>query len=32
MTEQIYEEHEIQIYSVKGSRKLKDIKSRLLFN
>ena len=32
MTEQTYEGHEIQICSVKGSRKLKDIQARLLFN
>ena len=32
MTEQTYEGHEIAIYSVKGSRKFKDIQARLLFN
>ena len=32
MTEQTYEEHEIPIYSVKWSRKFKDIQARLLFN
>ena len=32
MTEQTYEGHEIPIYSVKGSRKIKDIQERLLFN
>ena len=31
MTEQIYEGCEIQIYSVKDSRKVKDIQARLLF-
>ena len=32
MTEQTYEGHEIPIFSVKGSRKFKDIQARLLFN
>ena len=32
MTEQTYEGHEIPIYPVKGSRKVKDIQARLLFN
>ena len=32
MTEQTYEGHEIPIYSVKWSRKFKDIQARLLFN
>ena len=32
MTEQTYEGHEIPIYSVKCSRKFKDIQPRLLFN
>ena len=32
MTEQNYEGHEIPIYSVKKSRKFKDIKATLLFN
>ena len=32
MTEQIYEDFEIPIYSVKVSRKFKDIKVRLLLN
>ena len=32
MTEQIYEQHEIPIYSVKGSRNFKYITTRLLFN
>ena len=32
MTEQTCEGHEIPIYSVKGPRKLKDIRARLLFN
>ena len=31
MTEQTYEGHEIPIYSVKGSQKLKDIQARLVF-
>ena len=32
MTEQSYEGHEIPIYPAKGSRKVKDIQARLLFN
>ena len=32
MTEQTYEEHEIPIYSVKGSQKCRDIQARFLFN
>ena len=32
MTEQTYEGHEIPIYPVKGSRKVKDIQARLPFN
>ena len=32
MTEQTYEGCEIPIYSVKDSRKFKDIQARLLFN
>ena len=32
MREQTYEGHEIPIFSVKGSRKFKDIQTRLLFN
>ena len=32
MTEQTYKGHEIRIYSVKGSRILKDIQARLQFN
>ena len=32
MTEKTYEGHESPIYSVKGSRKFKDIQARLLFN
>ena len=32
MKEHVYEGHEIPIYSVKTSEKLKDIKARLLFN
>ena len=32
MTEQTYERHETSIYSVKDSRKFKDIQARLLFN
>ena len=32
LTEQTYEGHEIPIYSVRGSQKLKDIQARLLFN
>ena len=32
MTEQTYEDCEIPIYSVKDSRKFKDIQARLRFN
>ena len=32
MIEKTYEGHEIQIYSIKGSREFKDIQARLLFN
>ena len=32
MTEQTYEGHEIPIYFVKGSRKVKDVQARFLFN
>ena len=32
MTEQTYKDCEISIYSVKDSRKFKDIQARLLFN
>ena len=32
MTEQTYKGNEIPICSVKGSRKIKDIQERLLFN